>query len=94
MAQLQALFSIRKITSQKTKFANVVKVLPPEVVDKVTDLLDAVLEINPYDTLKRMLKDAMLRDLFNNISPCDRIPSQLLSYMRAQLGQNTMCYGG
>lgn len=50
--QLQALFSARKITSQKTKFANVVEVLASEVVDEVTDLLGAVPEINPYDTIK------------------------------------------
>lgn len=29
-----------------------VEMLPPEIVDEVTDLLDAVAEIKPYDTVK------------------------------------------
>ncbi|CAE1156614.1 unnamed protein product [Acanthosepion pharaonis] len=38
--QLEAIFSVRKITSQQAKFVNVVQVLPPSVVDEVADILE------------------------------------------------------
>ncbi|CAE1163767.1 unnamed protein product [Acanthosepion pharaonis] len=55
--QLEAIFSVRKITSQQAKFVNVVQVLPPSVVDEVADILEHVPEQEPYTRLK----DAILK---------------------------------
>ncbi|CAE1280326.1 unnamed protein product [Acanthosepion pharaonis] len=45
--QMEAIFTVRRITDQKTKFGHVVAVLPPAIVDEVSDFLEAV----PEDSL-------------------------------------------
>lgn len=50
-AQLHTIFSARRVTSQKTKFAYIVEKISTEVARKILDLLNAVPEVNQYDTL-------------------------------------------
>ncbi|CAE1160930.1 unnamed protein product [Acanthosepion pharaonis] len=45
--QMEAIFTVRRITDQKTKFGHVVAVLPPTIVDEVADFLEAVPEVEP-----------------------------------------------
>ncbi|CAE1274303.1 unnamed protein product [Acanthosepion pharaonis] len=49
--QMEAIFTVRRITDQKTKFGHVVAVLPPAIVDEVSDFLEAVPEVEPYARL-------------------------------------------
>lgn len=95
--QLQAVFACRKITSQAIKFSKVVENLPADMIDDIADLLDPIPAENPYDTLKNAIikrtgrsDEQMLKDFFNNTHMGDRTPSQLLRYMKQQLGNNTM----
>ncbi|CAE1297154.1 unnamed protein product [Acanthosepion pharaonis] len=95
--QLEAIFSVRRITSQEAKFANVVQVLPPSVVDEVADILEHVPEQEPYTRLKdAILKrtgrsdEELLRELFTHVTRGDRTPSQLLRFMRSRLGKHSI----
>lgn len=95
--QLEAIFLVQRITSQQTKFANMVQVLPPSVVDEVADILENVPEQDRYTRLKdAILKrtgrsdDELLRELFTHITRGNRTPSQLLRFMRSRLGKHSM----
>ncbi|CAE1251577.1 unnamed protein product [Acanthosepion pharaonis] len=95
--QLEAIFSVRKITSQQAKFVNVVQVLPPSVVDEVADILEHVPEQEPYTRLKEAIlkrtgrsDEELLRELFTHVTRGDRTPSQLLRFARSRLGKHSM----
>ncbi|CAE1290041.1 unnamed protein product [Acanthosepion pharaonis] len=95
--QLEAIFSVRRITSQQTKFTNVVQVLTPSVVNELADILENVHEQEPYTRLKdAILKrtgrsdDDLLRELFTHVTRGDRTPSQLLRFMRTRLGKHSI----
>lgn len=95
--QLEAIFAVRKITSQQTRFVNVIQALPPSVVDEVADILENVPEENPYSCLRdAILKrtgrsdEDLLRELFSNVTRGDRTPSQLLRFMKSRLGRHSM----
>ena len=95
--QMQALFSAKRITSQRTKFTYLVEKLPGEIAAEVTDILDPMPEHQPYDTLKEAIikrigksDEAKLRELFNNVQLENRTPSQLLRQMKALLGNHEM----
>ncbi|CAE1231487.1 unnamed protein product [Acanthosepion pharaonis] len=95
--QMEAIFTVRRITDQKTKFGHVVAVLPPAIVDEVSDFLKAVPEVEPYARLKEAIlrrmgrtEESLIRELFSNLTFDGRTPSQLLRYMKSRLGKNTM----
>ncbi|CAE1318276.1 unnamed protein product [Acanthosepion pharaonis] len=95
--QLEAIFSVRRIASQQSKFTNIVQVLPPKVVDEVADILENVPEQEPYTRLKdAILKrtgrsdEDLLWELFTHVTRGDRTPSQLLRFMRSRLRKHSM----
>ena len=53
--QLEAIFSVRKITPQATKFAALVPALRPSIVDEVANILESVPEHEPYAHLKEAI---------------------------------------
>ncbi|CAE1277608.1 unnamed protein product [Acanthosepion pharaonis] len=94
---MEAIFIVRKISDQKTKFGHVVTALPPTIVDEVSDFLEAVPEVEPYtqlkeDILRRMgrTEEALIRELFSDLTRDGRTPSQLLRFMKSRLGKNIM----
>lgn len=95
--QIEAIFNVRRITGQRVKYGHIASVLPPPIVEVVSDLLETVPEHDPYTVLKETIlkrtgrsEEALIRELFSNITRDDRTPTQLLRFMRSRLGKNVM----
>ena len=75
--QVEAQFSTRGITAQKTKYEYVVASLSPEYATQVRDLILHVPAASPYDTLKRQLiartVERRLRQLFQSTELGDQL---------------------
>ncbi|XP_046860717.1 uncharacterized protein LOC124453935 [Xenia sp. Carnegie-2017] len=96
-SQIDAQFTTRNITSQKTKYAYVVGSLQPEIAQEVRDIILHPPARDPYDILRRELihrtstsEQQRLHQLLTGEELGDRKPSQLLRKMEQLLGTQTL----
>ncbi|XP_064482540.1 uncharacterized protein LOC135395231 [Ornithodoros turicata] len=93
-AQAEAQFHLSGITSQTTRFYNVISALSPTAAEEVHDLITSPPRENPYDRLKAALLKRTstsdrkrLRQLLSAEELGDRGPTQLLRWDEAAFGR-------
>nr|XP_037290685.1 zinc finger protein 182-like [Rhipicephalus microplus] len=93
-SQIEACFELRRITSQKSKYLNVVSALPSDIADVADDVLASTTSEKPYDELKSTVlkrlevsKQSRLQQLLSHEELGDQRPSHILHRMRQLLGQ-------
>lgn len=96
--QVEALFSTRGITSQRTRYDHVLSVLPCEVITTVLDILQnhTAAITDPYDRLKAALlgrlvksENRRIEELLNGTPMGDRTPSEYYRHLCALAGTST-----
>ena len=95
--QVESIFHMLRVTSQPRKFASVMQKLPPDIVGKVSDILSDIPRTNPYDRLKEAIikrtgrsEEERIENVLRNVTRGDRSPSELLQYMKTQLGSQNV----
>ena len=93
LVQVESMFHARRITSQSSRFHNLVSALPTAIVEQLLDVIHPTPITAPYDTLKEALlkrtsasDDQRLQQLLSGVELGDRTPSQLLRHMRSLVG--------
>ena len=89
---MEATFTTRRITAQRTKFDHVITSLSPEVATEVRDLILKPPEAEPYNVLVKWaaaFEQRRLQQLLNTEELGDRKPTQLLRRMQQLLGDRT-----
>ncbi|XP_064456872.1 uncharacterized protein LOC135367501 [Ornithodoros turicata] len=99
-AQAEAQFHLSGITSQTTRFYNVISALSPTAAEEVHDLITSPPPEHPYDRLKAALLKRTstsdrerLRQLLSAEELGDRRPTQLLRRMKQLLGDDVSAAG-
>lgn len=94
--QVEALFDLRRITSQRVKYLHVVSTLPSEVADEFDDVLSVPHPSEPYEQFKAIVlkrkmvsEHSRLQQLLNAEELGDRRPSEMLHRIRQLIGDGT-----
>ncbi|XP_049514777.1 uncharacterized protein LOC125941420 [Dermacentor silvarum] len=94
---VEAIFTLRRITSHQAKFYHAVTALSTEVVAEFYDVVGAPHETTPYDHFKAVMLHhtsvsvpRRLQQLLNEEELGDRRPSELLRGMRRLLSDNDL----
>ncbi|XP_077491696.1 uncharacterized protein LOC144102265 [Amblyomma americanum] len=100
-AQVEAIFNLRRVNSETSRFYHLLSNLSPEVAHGVADVLAEPLGDTPYQRIKKRILErttaserTRLQQLLTREELGDRRPSQLLTSMRKLLGQSNVDSNG
>lgn len=98
--QVEQIFSLNRITSDDSKYRNVIAVLPQETMANVLDLLRNPPRTGKYNSLKEALisrhslsENKRLEELLSSSEIGDRSPSSLFRDMENKLGSSSFVNG-
>nr|XP_022920127.1 uncharacterized protein LOC111428708 [Onthophagus taurus] len=91
--QVEALFALSRINSEKTKYKAVLANLPTEIFSTVVDLIQNPPDLDPYSSLKKVLTDRLslsdetrLDNLLSGSNMGDQKPSDFYRSMLTTVG--------